>query len=153
MARTKCAVCGSDNNQEGDVFCGDCGQRLSQSTVYAAPARVKPPTATPSDRSAPIGESAPMRRVGGVSGLVIFSLGIVLLVATFVVALLAFLNPDRVGDFGKLIPAPEGEWASALKGIGYAVAIGFLLVMGSVGGRIASLGITMFKAQQSSGSD
>ena len=156
MARTKCAVCGSDNNQDGDMFCGDCGRRLSQSpaTICAEQAEVKPPTETLSDGSAPIREPpAPMRRVGGISGLVIFFLGIVLLVATFVVALLAFLNPDRVGDFAKLIPAPEGEWGGALKGIGYAVAVGFLFVMGSVGGRIASLGIKMFKAQPSSGSD
>jgi hypothetical protein len=40
-----------------------------------------------------------------------------------------------------------------LKGIGYAVAIGFLFVMGSVAGRITTLGIRMFKAQPSSETD
>jgi hypothetical protein len=94
-----------------------------------------------------------MARKANISGLVVFFLGIALLVATFVVALLGFLNPDRVADFGKLIPAPEGEWGSALKGIGYAVAIGFLLVMGSIAGKITALGIRMFKAQPSSETD
>lgn len=94
-----------------------------------------------------------MAKKANISGLIIFFLGIALLVATFVVALLAFLNPDRVGDFGKLIPAPEGEWGGALKGIGYAVAIGLLMVMGSMGGRITALGIRMFKAQPSSEPD
>jgi len=94
-----------------------------------------------------------MAKKASILGLVVFFLGILLLLVTFVVALLAFLTPDRVADFGKLIPAPEGEWEGALKGIGYAVAIGFLFVMGSVAGRITTLGIRMFKAQPSSETD
>lgn len=153
MASTKCPVCGSDENQKGDMFCGDCGQRLSQSPplVNAAQAEVKPPPARLSDRSAPILEPpASMKRAGGISGLAVFFLGIGLLIATFVLALLAFLNPDRVVDFGKLVPAPEGEWAGAVKGLGYAVAIAVLMAMGSIAGRITALGITMFKARPSS---
>ncbi len=91
-----------------------------------------------------------MAKKANISGLVVFFLGIALLVATFVVALLAFINPDRVADFGKLIPTPEGNWEGALKGVGYVVAIGFLWVMGSIGGRIATHGIRMFKAQPAS---
>ena len=77
--------------------------------------------------------------------MVVFSLGIVLLVATFVVALLAFLNPDWLQDLGKLIPGSEGGWESASKGIAYAVAIGFLLAVGYVGERLALFGIKMFR--------
>lgn len=153
MASTKCPVCGSDNNQEGDVFCGDCGNRLAQSSPadYAARAKVELPTAPLSDRSQPIREPpAPIRRAGVTSGFVVFSLGIALLVATFVVALLAFLNPDQLEDFGKLIPAPEGDWQGAVKALGYAVAVALLVVIGIIAGRIAALGIKMFKARPSS---
>jgi hypothetical protein len=94
-----------------------------------------------------------MAKKANISGLIVFFLGIVLLVAAFVVALLAFIMPDRVADFGKLIPAPEGEWGGAVKALGYAVAIGLLMVMGSIGGRITALGIRMFKAQPSSEPD
>jgi hypothetical protein len=91
-----------------------------------------------------------MARKASISGLVVFFVGIALLVVTFVVALLAFINPDRVGGFGDLIPAPEGEWEGAVTALGYLVAIGLLMVLGYVAGRIAGLGIRMFKAQPSS---
>jgi hypothetical protein len=94
-----------------------------------------------------------MAKKASISGLIVFFLGIALLVGTFVVALLAFIIPDRVADFGKLIPAPEGDWGGAVKALGYAVAIGLLTVMGSVGGRITALGIRMFKAQPASERD
>mgnify|MGYP001563687143 CR=1 FL=1 len=48
-----------------------------------------------------------MARKASISGLVVFFSGIVLLVVTFIVALLAFINPDRVCGFGDLIPATE----------------------------------------------
>jgi hypothetical protein len=94
-----------------------------------------------------------MSRVGSTSGLVVFFLGVALLIATFGVALLAFLNTDRLEDFGNLITGSEGGCENALKGIGYAVAVGLLLVMGWVGGRMALFGIKMFKAQPSTESD
>ncbi len=88
-----------------------------------------------------------------ISGQIVFLLGIALLTVTLILALLAFLNPDRVGDFGNLIPPSEETWGGALEALGYAVAIGLLLVMGSIGGRIAALGIRMFKAEPSSETD
>ena len=151
MVGNKCPGCGSENNQERDMFCGNCGRRLRQSPStggYAGKTRVEAPTVTSSDGSAAIGEpSAPMSRVGSTSGLVVFFLGVALLIATFGVALLAFLNTDRLEDFGNLITGSEGGCENALKGIGYAVAVGLLLVMGWVGGRMALFGIKMFKTQ------
>jgi len=94
-----------------------------------------------------------MARKASASGLVVFFVGIVLLVVTFIVALLAFINPDRVGGFGDLIPTPEGDWEGVVKALGYLVAIGLLMVLGCVAGRIAALGIRMFKAQPSSETD
>lgn len=94
-----------------------------------------------------------MAKKASTSGLVVFFLGIVLLLVTFVVALAAFLNPDWVSNFGKLIPAPEGDWEGAVKALGYAVAIGLLMVLGSVGGKVAAMGIRMFKARPSSETD
>lgn len=94
-----------------------------------------------------------MAKKANICGLIVFFLGIILLISTFAVTLLAFLNPDRVADFGKLIPAPEGDWESALKAVGYAVAIALLMVMVSIGGRITALGIRMFKARPSSETD
>ena len=94
-----------------------------------------------------------MARKASISGLVVFFVGIVLLVVTFIVALVAFINPDSVGGFGDLIPAPEGDWEGAVKALGYLVAIGLLMVLGYVAGKTAALGIRMFKAQPSSESD
>jgi hypothetical protein len=94
-----------------------------------------------------------MAKKANISGLVVFFLGIALLVATFIVALLAFIIPDRVADFGDLIPAPDGDWEGAVKALGYAVAVALLMVVVSIAGRIAALGIRMFKAQPSSEPD
>ena len=94
-----------------------------------------------------------MARKATISGLVVFFSGIVLLVVAFVVSLLAFINPNRVGGFGDLIPAPEGDWEGAIKALGYLVAIGLLMALGCVAGRIAAPGIRMFKARPSSETD
>ena len=94
-----------------------------------------------------------MAKKASISGLVVFFLGIALLVATFVVALVAFLSPGWVADYGKLVPAPEGDWAGAVKALGYAVAVCLLLVLGSVAGKVTALGIRLFKAQPASETD
>ena len=88
-----------------------------------------------------------------VSGLVVFFLGIALLLVTFVFALLAFLNPERIEAFTDLIPASEGEFEGAIKAIGYLVAVALLWVMGSVAGRIAGHGIQMFKSKPTAEGD
>lgn len=90
---------------------------------------------------------------GPISGLVVFFLGIALIVVTFVFALLAFLNPERIQAFTNLIPASEGEFEGAIKAIGYVVAVGLLWVMGSLAGRMAGHGIQMFKSKPSSEGD
>jgi hypothetical protein len=92
-------------------------------------------------------------RVGPTSGLVVFFVGIALLILTFVLSLLAFINPERIEAFIDLIPGSDGEYGNAVKAMGYLVAIGLLLVMGSVAGRIVGHGIGMFKARPSSESD
>jgi hypothetical protein len=92
-------------------------------------------------------------KAGPISGLVIFFLGIAFLILTFVLALLAFINPERIQAFTDLIPSSEGEFEGAIKAIGYLVAIGLLWVMGSVAGRIAGHGIRMFKSKPSSEGD
>lgn len=88
-----------------------------------------------------------------VIGLVVFFVGIVLLILTFVYAILAFLNPERIQAFTDLIPASEGEFEGAIKAIGYLVAIALLWVMGSIGGRLTAHGIQMFKSRPSSEGD
>lgn len=92
-------------------------------------------------------------KAGSLSGLVVFFLGIALLILTFVFALLAFLNPERIEAFTDLIPGSEGEFEGAIKAIGYLVAIALLWVMGSIAGRIVGHGIQMFKSRPSSESD
>ena len=94
-----------------------------------------------------------MARKANTSGLVVFFVGIVLLIVTFIVALLAFISPGRVGGFGDLIPAPEGDWEGVVVALGYLVAVALLVVLGSVAGKIAAMGIRMFKAQPSSEAD
>ncbi|MBN2098163.1 MAG: FHA domain-containing protein [Dehalococcoidia bacterium] len=37
MANIRCQSCGSENNQEGDQFCGDCGTKLPPPPVVQAP--------------------------------------------------------------------------------------------------------------------
>jgi hypothetical protein len=92
-------------------------------------------------------------KAGPISGLVVFFLGIALLILTFVFALLAFINPERIQAFTDLIPGSEGEFEGAIKAIGYLVAVGLLWVMGSVAGRIVGHGIRMFKSRPSSEGD
>lgn len=92
-------------------------------------------------------------KTGSISGLVVFFLGIVMLILTFVFALLAFLNPERIQAFTDLIPASEGEFEGAIKAIGYIVAIALLWVMGSIGGRVVAHGVQMFKSRPSSEGD
>lgn len=60
-----------------------------------------------------------MAKKANISGLIVFFVGIALLLVTFIVALLAFINPDRVGGFGDLIPAPEGDWEGVVVALGY----------------------------------
>jgi F0F1-type ATP synthase membrane subunit c/vacuolar-type H+-ATPase subunit K len=81
------------------------------------------------------------------SGLAVFFLGIALLIFVFFAAHTVFTDPDRLGPFANLIPDSEAEYDSAMKALGYAVAIGLLFVMGSVAGRIAKHGIEMYKAR------
>ncbi len=91
-----------------------------------------------------------MAKKASISGLVVFFLGITLLIFTFVAAFIVLLNPSWIAEFGKLIPAPEGDWQGVLKAAGYAIAIGLLMVMVSIAGRVTAQGIKMFKAQPSS---
>ncbi|MDM7999881.1 MAG: hypothetical protein QUS33_07770 [Dehalococcoidia bacterium] len=91
-----------------------------------------------------------MAKKANISGLAVFFVGIALLLVTFIVALLAFINPDRVGGFGDLIPAPEGDWEGVVVALGYLVALGLLMVLGWVAGKITAMGIKMFKARPSS---
>jgi hypothetical protein len=79
--------------------------------------------------------------------------GIALLILTFVFASLAFTNPDGIADFKNLIPTSGGEYEGAIKVLGYVIAIGLLLVMGFVGGRIAGYGIGMYRTRPSTESD
>ena len=94
-----------------------------------------------------------MARAGNISGLLVFFVGIGLLIFTFVLAYLAFSNPDRIKAFTDLIPGSGGEFEGAVKAIGYVVAIGLLWVMGSLAGRIVGHGIGMFKARPSAEGD
>ena len=94
-----------------------------------------------------------MKKTGSISGLVVFFVGIALLILTFVFAFLTFTNPERIADFKNLIPASGGEYEGLIKAVGYVVAIGLLLVMGFVGGKIAGYGIGMYRARPSTESD
>jgi len=94
-----------------------------------------------------------MARVGHISGLLVFFVGIGLLIFTFVLAYLAFTNPDRIKTFTDLIPVSGGGYKDALKALGYVVAIGLLWMMGSLAGRIVGHGIGMFKARPSAEGD
>ena len=94
-----------------------------------------------------------MRKTASISGLVVFFVGIALLILTFVFAFLAFANPDRIADFRNLVPDSGGEYEGLIKAVGYIVAIGLLLVMGFVGGKIAGYGIGMYRARPSTESD
>jgi len=91
-----------------------------------------------------------VERVISLSGLAVFFLGIALLIFVFFATYTVFTNPDRLGPFANLIPDSDAEYESAIKALGYAVAIGLLFVMGSVAGRIARHGIEMYQARPSS---
>ncbi len=90
-----------------------------------------------------------MKKTSTISGLVVFFVGIGLLFFTFVVAYLAFADPDKLVHFTNLIPNSGGQYEGLVKALGYIVAIGLLLVMVLVGGKITKLGIDMYGARPS----
>lgn len=83
------------------------------------------------------------------SGLGVFLLGIILLLFTFYIAYSVFTNPETLTGFQVLIPEMSGEAGQVIGPIveimSYVVAGILLWVMGSISGRIAKYGITMFK--------
>lgn len=83
------------------------------------------------------------------TGLGVFLIGIILLLFTFYTAYSVFTNPETLTGFQVLIPEMSGEASQVIgpivKIMSYIVAGILLWVMGSISGRIAKYGITMFK--------
>ena len=88
-----------------------------------------------------------MRRTGRISGLVSFFVGIALLLATFILAAMAFADPDRLARFTNLIPYSGGDYEGLVKAVGYLIAIGLLLVMVLVGALVTRRGLEMYEAK------
>jgi serine/threonine-protein kinase len=57
MAKIKCPNCGSETNEEGDSFCGDCGTELRGATLTD----VQAPTEAAVNMPIPVRESTPSK--------------------------------------------------------------------------------------------
>lgn len=92
---------------------------------------------------------AKMDKYGPISGIVVFFLGIGLLCLTFFVAYSAFTNPSGLARFKELISisGDGGDVTTVLEILPYFIAIGLLLVMGYIAGKITANGIKMFKSK------
>lgn len=90
-----------------------------------------------------------MDKYGPISSLTVFFLGIGLLCLTFFVAHSAFANPDGLVRFEELIQISGDEEGAteALEVLAYFIAIGLLLVMGYIAGKITTNGIKMFTSK------
>lgn len=89
--------------------------------------------------------------IGLFSGLAVFFLGVGLLAFTFYMAYTAFTNPSILSNFAELAPKVEGK-ASEIIGpiveiIPYLIAALLLWVMGSISGRIAKHGLSLFSSR------
>lgn len=96
-------------------------------------------------------------RTEAIAGLIVFALGIGLLCLTFYLAFTSFVEPEKLFPFGELISGFQVEGAEGLeralaealgnliKLSGYIVAALLLWIMGSIGGKIAKIGIEMYK--------
>ena len=77
-----------------------------------------------------------------------FFLGIGLLCFTFYVTYSAFSGPAGLVSFKELISTSGGGTASeAVEILPYLIAIGLLLVMGYIAGKITKHGIDMFRSK------
>jgi hypothetical protein len=87
-----------------------------------------------------------LERVEKISGILIFFVGVGLLIFTFFLAYTLFINPSTLLSFSGLIPnIPENEF---LRLLSYLIPILLLLVMSSVAGKIALIGIKMCKLKK-----
>lgn len=99
-------------------------------------------------------------RIEAIAGLMVFALGVGLLCLTFYLAFSSYLEPEKLFPFSELIPSlriegPEGLEKALIEAIGnltklsgYIIAALLLWIMGSIGGRIAKIGIEIYRSKE-----
>lgn len=99
-----------------------------------------------------------LNKVGSISGIIVFFIGVALLAFTFYSGLILLLYPERLAAFAELIPAPKingqgaGELMSGLatiitRVVAYNIPILLILVLGYIASKIAAQGIQMYRTR------
>lgn len=89
-----------------------------------------------------------MKNNNQIFGYIVLVIGLILLLATFYLAINMFLNPDTMQDFSSLVDTGGGGINNLVEVMLYFFPLVLLLVMGSMGGRIAKYGIKLVRSPE-----
>lgn len=92
-------------------------------------------------------------KIGSISGIITFFIGIALLILTFYAGFILLLDPNKLLAFADLIPileAPEGEIFAIFARVNvYIIPIILLFVLGYISSKITAHGIQLYRARLS----
>lgn len=89
-----------------------------------------------------------MKNNNQIFGYVVLIIGLILLLITFYLAINMFLYPDTMQAFSDLIDTGGGGIDNLVEVMLYFFPLVLLLVMGSMGGRIATYGIKLVRSHE-----
>jgi hypothetical protein len=97
-------------------------------------------------------------RIGSISGLIIFFMGVGLMLFTFYTGYTFIMNPDSLTGFAKLVPPSKVEVSAggmpipgleeligATRMFAYLIPTSLILAMGYVASKISAAGIQMYR--------
>lgn len=84
-------------------------------------------------------------------GYIIFSIGVLLQVLTFSIAVIIFLNPETVEGFSRLVDIGGGAMSRIIMAISLFVSLILLGVMGLIAGLIGKYGIELSRHKSPDG--
>ncbi|MEF8834777.1 MAG: hypothetical protein V5A76_01335 [Candidatus Thermoplasmatota archaeon] len=82
------------------------------------------------------------------TGYLVFTLGVLLLLVTFSLAIYTYLNPTFIEGFSDLVEVGNQDFAPFVDFLIYLIPAIFLFAMGSVAGKITKYGIQMIKSPE-----
>ncbi|MBS7606214.1 hypothetical protein KEJ14_00020 [Candidatus Bathyarchaeota archaeon] len=92
-----------------------------------------------------------LSKVGTISGIIVFFLGIFLLILTFYTGLTFILDPNKLVAFTALLPSSktQGDWllSTLIYGAAYLIPILLLFVLGYIASKVVAYGIQMYRTR------